>query len=1032
MSKIISKKKLSFIIFFFIVVVLLSAGYKILLDGFSIQNLKIGKISIEQLYLKLDNKLVLDIRKLNISEFFADSSKKSSSSEDFDIESMTDKVKYAVWAISYFQKFSIKEIDLGNNHKAMVVYDGKQYSLQFPNIEARFAIEENNADINLKILSLIFKEIKIQADGNIIYSTQSRKLGFKLIVSPSQSDVKNNAKLFLQGITDLKTLDLRAKSSEIKDISFLKQYFEKVSDLGIRSWLFEKIKFSNLQINHAQFQANLSKKRFLTSIAKTANMSMSFKSPQIYLESHLEPITAKIATLKFGGERVKIHLEAPMYDGINLEGSSLEFSDLSSAPKLDIVIVSQDFRYTKALEDLLKIYDIKLPLDSIEAPIQADVKLFIQFFEESKVSASGLFKLEQGKVSLYSIPLYAQSATISLDITPDYGHVYIDAIHARYQNIADVDLHILLDTQKKHLQARADIYKLQINTNNDINTAPYHDVFMNTTSEQNTQKSQDFFSQNSAVLVPEDTNIFSPKNDRQITPNLSIKNSPEQLSRRKIIETIKAQAQEKFTQEIFNANPLKTLLPISLDQTNATKSLDEEKIDKVNEKDEAKKLSSLEFEVDFSDAKVTVLSIPDFAFKMIFQDELYTIEAQDFSKFIPYSPLINYLGITAGSLRISTPDFKAFGFTIHLSDLSLPLYQKNAQKLSEISISGKIDSSGLNASSPNQEVSFSTKKNQNNINFKNIDFNLDEFLQSEIPAIKEIFINKNHTKLTLAQIEEETQFIKEKQRYERAHNIDPHITVVDCDNLVLTYQEYKIPSDTINLRLRDGRLSADATYKNGVVNLDVVHDNIFIKASNFSGDFVDQVIKKNIVNGGLYTLTGIYRDEVFNGELKIQNTLIKDFAILQNIVGFIDSVPSLIVFKNPGLGAKGFEIQQGHVVFAVNSKYIGLERINFIGSSMDIDGNGIVEKKSEEINMNLSISTVKNLSNIINKIPIVGYLILGKEGKISTNLIINGTLQNPKVQVTLAQDTITAPFNILKRIFTPIDIIVDEIIKETR
>lgn len=1028
MSKIISKKKLSFIIFFFIVVVLLSAGYKILLDGFSIQNLKIGKISIEQLYLKLDNKLVLDIQKLDISEVFVDSSKKSSSSEDFDIESMTNKVKYAVWAISYFQKFSIKEIDLGNNHRAMIVYDGKQYSLEFPDIEARFAIEENSADINLKILSLIFKEIKIQADGNIIYSTQSRKLGFKLIVSPLQSDVKNNAKLFLQGITDLKTLDLRAKSSEIKDISFLKQYFEKVSDSGIRSWLFEKIKFSNLQIDHAQFQANLSKNRFLSSIAKTANMSMSFKSPQIYLESHLEPITAKIATLKFGGERVKIHLEMPMYDGINLEGSRLDFSNLSSVPKLDIAITSQYFRYTKALKDLLKVYDIELPLDSINAPIQADLKLFVQFFEEPKVNASGLFKLEQGKVSLYNIPLHAQSATISLDITPDYGYVYIDAIHARYQNIADVDLHILLDTQKKNLQARAGIHKLQISTNNDINTAPYQEVSMQATLEQNAQKSQDFFSQNSTALVPEDTNIFSAKSDRQITPTLPKKNSPEQISRRKIIETIKAQAQEKFTQEIFNANPLR--IPSSI--IDATKNADEEKLDKTDEKNKARKLSSLEFEVDFSDARVTVLSIPDFAFKMIFQDELYTIEANDFSKFVPYSPLINYFGITAGSLRISTPDFKAFGFSIHLSDLSLPLYQKNAQKLSEISISGKIDSLGLNASSPNQEISFSTRKNQNNINFKNIDFNLDEFLQSEIPAIKEMFINKNHTKFTLAQIEEETQFIREKQRYERAHNIDPYITVIDCDNLVLTYQGYQIPSDTINLRLRDGRLSADATYKNGVANLDVVHDNIFIRASNFSGDFVEQVIKKNIVNGGLYTLTGIYRDEVFNGELKIQNTLIKDFAILQNVVGFIDSVPSLIVFKNPSLGAKGFEIQKGQVIFAINSKYIGLERINFIGSSMDIDGNGIIEKKSEEININLSISTVKNLSNIINKIPIVGYLILGKEGKISTNLIINGTVQNPKVQVTLAQDTITAPFNILRRIFTPIDIIVDEIIKETR
>lgn len=983
---------------------------------------------------------MLDIGKIDLSKIFADSSQKNSSPpQEFDIESIADKVKYTIWLISYFQKLSIKEIDLGNNHKATIVYDAKQYLLEFPNIKAKFAIEENNADINFKILSLIFKDIEIQADGNIIYSTQSRKLGFKLIVLPLQSVIKNNARLFLQGVTDLKTLDLRARSSEIQDISFLKPYFEKVSDLETQSWFFDKIKFSNLQINHAEFQANLSKNRLLPSIAKTANIKISLQSPRVYLESHLEPIAAKNATLKFGGEKVAIKLEAPTYNGMSLEGSNLEFSNLSSVPKLDVKIHSQNFVYTQALRDLFEVYHIKLPLDFIEAPLQADLKLSFWFLQDSEImmSAKGLFEVKQGKFSLYGIPLYTQSAGISLDITPDYKYIYIDTIRTHYQNIADADFHVTLDLEKKNLQASMNIHKLQINTNNDINTAPYQAIIKDVDLDQNSQKIQDSTAltlelpKEQEKLARENKHIL-PKGDYQVASTLSVKNSPAQMLRRKIVEAIKAQTQKKFTQEIFNANPFKSQTRNFLGRANEVEGINEEKVDETFKDKIVNKLSNLDFEVDFSDPKLTVLDIPAFMFKMTFQDELYTIEVDDFSKFIPYSPLINYFGITAGNLKISTPDFKAFGFNIHLLDLPLPLYQKNAQKLSEISISGKFDNSGLRASSSNQELSFLIKGNQNNIFFKDIDFNLDEFLQSKIPAIKEIFINTEGIKLTLAQIEEETQFIKEKQNYERIHNIDHYFTVIDADNLVLTYKGYQIPWETINLRFRDDRLSADATYKNGVTSLDVVHGNVFIRASNFSGDFVDQVIKKNIIKGGLYTLVGVYRDEVFNGELKIQSTLIKDFAILQNIIGLIDSVPSLIVFKNPGLGVKGFEIQKGNVVFAINSKYIGLERISFVGSSMDIEGNGIVEQKSDEINMNLSISTVKNLSNIINKIPVVGYLILGKEGKISTNLIVNGTLQNPKIQVTLAQDTITAPFNILKRVFRPIDIIVDEIIKEMR
>ncbi|MGL2687783.1 AsmA-like C-terminal domain-containing protein, partial [Helicobacter pylori] len=47
----------------------------------------------------------------------------------------------------------------------------------------------------------------------------------------------------------------------------------------------------------------------------------------------------------------------------------------------------------------------------------------------------------------------------------------------------------------------------------------------------------------------------------------------------------------------------------------------------------------------------------------------------------------------------------------------------------------------------------------------------------------------------------------------------------------------------------------------------------------------------------------------------------------------------------------------------------------------------------------------------------------------TTNVNVKGTLDKPKTQVTLASDIIQVPFKILHRIFTPIDIIVDEVKK---
>ncbi|PAF46842.1 hypothetical protein BKH46_06405 [Helicobacter sp. 12S02634-8] len=1005
MSKIVSKKILSLIIFFLIVLILLFTGYKILSDGFYIKSIKLGKLNIDTLYLKLDNKLILDINKLDISAYLKPSKKQSSSS----IESFTEKIKYGIWAISYFQKLSIKEIILDKEGRGSVIYDGAQYKIAFPNLQADFAISNNDKSIQLKILKLILSNIGIQTDGNIVYFTQNRSLNFNLILSPTAA--KDNL-LYLQGITNLKTITLQAKSSEIKDLQFLEPYVEKIQNPALKQWLFEKIKFSSLQLNTANIKASLNKNNFLSSLLQNASLKATIKNPRVYLESNLEPITAKQATIKLEKQNISMDMQSPSYDNTDLEGSSLLLTHLLESPKLSVKIISQTAHYNQALQALLNAYNITLPIENVQSPIHTDLELSLQFLQESEpiIGLKGTLHTQESNFSLYHIPLYTQDAHISLDITSEYEYVYIDTTHTRYQNIADLDTNITLDLKAHNLHMDTAIHKLQLSTNNDINTAPYSPP-LNAQEPQEPQKSQEPNPQNpTAPLIPArtsdtdtthtSTEPIAAKESYQTPPSPTSQSNAAALLKRKIIDAIKAQGKEKFTKNVFYA-----------DQDN---------------------LPTLSFDLDFSNPDTISLHIPELQIQGDITDQSYTFKLNDLSKLYPFSPLMQYLSIKAGSIDVTTSDFSHFNFEVYLSALPLPLYQKDGKKLDEIAISGKITPEEISATSSDRNITFSAKDNQNHITIKNLNFNLDEFFNSPIPAVQEIFAPSSAPKLTQKQLEEKFRFIREKQKYERLHDINPYFTALEVDNTRITYKNYQIPLENANLMLRDGKVSADGTYKNGILNLDILDGNIFVRANNFSGDFINKVMRKNIINGGLYTLIGAYRDGVFNGELKLQNTLFKDFALVQNLINLIDTIPSLIVFKNPNLGTEGYEIQKGSIIFAINSKYIGFERIDLIGQSMDILGNGIIELGSDEINMNLSISTIKNFSNIINKIPVVGYLILGKEGKISTNVIINGTLENPQTKITLAEDAIKAPFNILRRVFTPIDIIVNEIKNEMK
>ena len=65
----VSKKVFNVIILFVAVFTLLVVIHKTLSNGIHIQNLKIGKLGISELYLKLNNKLSLEVERIDLSFF---------------------------------------------------------------------------------------------------------------------------------------------------------------------------------------------------------------------------------------------------------------------------------------------------------------------------------------------------------------------------------------------------------------------------------------------------------------------------------------------------------------------------------------------------------------------------------------------------------------------------------------------------------------------------------------------------------------------------------------------------------------------------------------------------------------------------------------------------------------------------------------------------------------------------------------------------------------------------------------------------
>ncbi|WP_172618018.1 AsmA-like C-terminal domain-containing protein [Helicobacter canis] len=557
---------------------------------------------------------------------------------------------------------------------------------------------------------------------------------------------------------------------------------------------------------------------------------------------------------------------------------------------------------------------------------------------------------------------------------------------------------ILQDTQeqkqeKKEEQEGQDSSKVQqepqeSNPSQDLPTPQDENLAQDPSAESSAPSEQE----------PQESKIESRKHSRNGVELDFSKPMGEKEMLEKIIALIKSQDEQKFTYDIFKA-------------TRET-------------------LPQVDVEIDFSSEPVRV-SIPALDVYMQISSSGIRANVVDFSKFAPFSPLMKYLGLSSGSAVVELKGARDVAFQVRIADFPTFLLSKDKTLLHTFVFNGSYKDDKLEVLSDDGKIRLDLYDNTILANFTDIDVSIDGLLASKIPAIQEAFSTSSEKKavFTREEILLESEFLRAKRRYERQNGIKPRIIAIQAQNITGFFKDVVIPFDDFNAKIRDDRISADATYKNGIANIDIIHGNTIIKAGNFSGEFLNRVVGRHIVDGGLFELSGIYKNDIFNGDIHMQNTSFKGFAIVQNVIGLIDTIPSLVMFRSPGLSAKGYEVKQGNIKLALNTQYVGLESISLIGKSMDIQGSGFIELESQEVDMGLSISTLKNLSGILNKIPIVGYLLLGKDGKVTTQVSVRGTIQDPKTQISLAQDLLKTPLKVLKRAFTPVDIVIDEIVK---
>jgi hypothetical protein len=153
----------------------------------------------------------------------------------------------------------------------------------------------------------------------------------------------------------------------------------------------------------------------------------------------------------------------------------------------------------------------------------------------------------------------------------------------------------------------------------------------------------------------------------------------------------------------------------------------------------------------------------------------------------------------------------------------------------------------------------------------------------------------------------------------------------------------------------------------------------------------------------------------YSGTFYIKNTTIQDYVVLNNILAFINTVPSLATFSLPGYNKTGLYVDTAYLNFHAKNHIFNVSDIYLDSKEIKIMGKGTASVKYDNIDLTMNLKT--DLGSNLSKVPVVGY-ILFDGSSISTTLKIDGKLTNPNVRSMIARDIAVAPLNIILRTIT--------------
>ncbi|WP_415833161.1 AsmA-like C-terminal domain-containing protein, partial [Arcobacter suis] len=868
----------------------------------------------------------------------------------------------------------INKLKIDDNEFEIILNDEILYlDNKYINIASK--IDKISNQVVFELYSLYLKDLDFLFDGKVKIDYFNEKLNYygNFYYENLQSNInvemnKKIAKFYLV-------------SQPFKSLKFLKNFLHL--DPIAESWMYDNVQ-GDIKIEGLYAEYDLENNHIIEdSISGRAQI----KDAKIRFHNNVDVVNTKSLDISFYKDRLHFDLIEPMFKEKSLDGSFVTIHNLTSEKNGQVdVFLKTNSKLDKDILDILKAYDITLPITQKSGNTQASLLMKFPYEESKKMSTYGEFFLNDAQMRINDFEFESKNAEVILDDSL----IKIKNSDFKYKDMINATLNLVLDTKTLKSQGDATIKSFLIKDENES----FVEI-----KDKKTAIDLDFNNEVNISLKDLGTHIkvsdliYVNINDLSKIYPYSKLLKDNSIKEGHIALQIKDEKNISFEALIKGMN-----LPIQKDERNIDSLEINGKIEN-GKTNISSKDGNIKIEID--DKLNIYLQNLDVILdnKKIEKGNLkQEIIINLFNTKLKMDADIYYLENAKISIKNSGIDFEA-----DVKDLTLPI-KKNNDKIEKLTLIGSIKDDITSIKTKNQDLVLELKNDS-------VSLYVDGY-------------NLHYTSADSEKIE--------KIKYKK-------VDIKGKNSIILYNETNKLLADDFVVRIREDSKFISLDYKETSITFKESKDKkIDIFSNNVSDEFVNAILGKHIFNGGnlMFYASG-YKNNL-NGKFIIENSNVEGLTILNNLLLFIQTSPALInpllaipavvgMATNSGFNLLAYNIIDGTIDFNYDkdAELLYIKKLITVGNGIDFDGSGIVDLKNFTIDSNIKLIFFKDYSKIVGMIPVVNYVLLGNNNRVETEVNLKGSLDNPEISTNLTKDTINIPMNIGKRIFNSPSMIFD-------